>query len=192
MWETWVWSLGRKDPLEKEKATHSSTLAWKIPWTEKPGRLQFIGLQSRTWLSDFTFIFTLEGGWSVFHLRKKSVWSGSDDHKEASGVDLLPFSPWRTRSVWVSQDTAASPPGSRGEEDILQGEWRVAPWAPPLSPALPLLWCPAPCLTTGTLLLESRSSCSPLTFQSCFHYLCSHHTQTTHRVWLGVVDIPGH
>ena len=40
MWETRVRSLGREDPLEKEMATHSSTLAWKIPWTEKPGRLQ--------------------------------------------------------------------------------------------------------------------------------------------------------
>ena len=45
IWETWVRSLGREDPLEKEKATHSSTLAWKIPWTEEPGRLQPIGLQ---------------------------------------------------------------------------------------------------------------------------------------------------
>ena len=39
MQETWVWSLGQEDPLEKEMATHSSTLAWEIPWTEKPGRL---------------------------------------------------------------------------------------------------------------------------------------------------------
>ena len=38
--ETWVRSLGREDLLEKEMATHSSTLAWKIPWTEEPGRLQ--------------------------------------------------------------------------------------------------------------------------------------------------------
>ena len=45
MWETWVRSLGWEDPLEKEKATHSSTLAWKSPWTEEPGRLQFMGLQ---------------------------------------------------------------------------------------------------------------------------------------------------
>ena len=43
MWETWVQSLGREDPLEKEMATHSSTLAWKIPWTEGPGRQQSIG-----------------------------------------------------------------------------------------------------------------------------------------------------
>ena len=40
MWENWVWSLGQEDPLEKEKATHSNTLAWKIPWMEEPGRLQ--------------------------------------------------------------------------------------------------------------------------------------------------------
>ena len=40
MWETQVRSLGREDPLEEEMATYSSTLAWKIPWTEEPGRLQ--------------------------------------------------------------------------------------------------------------------------------------------------------
>ena len=55
--ETWVRSLGWEDPLEKEMATHSSTLAWKIPWMEKPGKLQSMGLQSRTRLSDFTFTF---------------------------------------------------------------------------------------------------------------------------------------
>ena len=43
MWETWVQSLGQEDLLEKEMATHSSILAWKIPWTEKPGRLQSMG-----------------------------------------------------------------------------------------------------------------------------------------------------
>ena len=45
MQETWVQSLGREDPLEKEMATHSSTLAWKIPWMEEPGRLQSMGSQ---------------------------------------------------------------------------------------------------------------------------------------------------
>ena len=44
MWETCVQSLGWEDPLEKEMATHSSTLAWKIPWMEEPGRLQLMGL----------------------------------------------------------------------------------------------------------------------------------------------------
>ena len=45
MRETWVWSLGWEDPLEKEMAAHSSILAWKIPWTEEPGRLQSMGSQ---------------------------------------------------------------------------------------------------------------------------------------------------
>ena len=45
MWETQVRSLGQEDPLEKETATHSSTLAWKIPWMEERGRLQSMGLQ---------------------------------------------------------------------------------------------------------------------------------------------------
>ena len=57
MQETWIRSQGWKDPLEKEMATHSSTLAWKIPWMEAPGRLQSMGLQSRTRLSNFTFTF---------------------------------------------------------------------------------------------------------------------------------------
>ena len=43
MWETRFQSLGGEDPLEKEMAPHSSTLAWKIPWTEEPGRLQSMG-----------------------------------------------------------------------------------------------------------------------------------------------------
>ena len=45
MWEARVRSLGWEDPLEKKMATHSSTLAWKIPWTEEPGRLQPMGSQ---------------------------------------------------------------------------------------------------------------------------------------------------
>ena len=45
MWETWVQSLGWEDLLEKGMATHSSILAWRIPWTEEPGRLQSIGSQ---------------------------------------------------------------------------------------------------------------------------------------------------
>ena len=43
MWEIRVQSLGWEDSLEKEMATHSSTIAWKIPWTEEPGRLQSMG-----------------------------------------------------------------------------------------------------------------------------------------------------
>ena len=59
MWEARVRFLGREDPLEKEMAIHSSTLAWKIPWMEEPDRLQSMGLQSQTRLSDvlpYTYI----------------------------------------------------------------------------------------------------------------------------------------
>ena len=55
MWETRVRFLGWKDPLEKEMAILSSTLAWKIPWMEEPDRQQSMGSQSQTRLSDFTF-----------------------------------------------------------------------------------------------------------------------------------------
>ena len=57
MRETQVQSLGREDPLEKEMATHSSPLAWKIPWMEEPGKLRSVVAKSRTRLSDFTFTF---------------------------------------------------------------------------------------------------------------------------------------
>ena len=51
MQETQVRSLGWENPLEKEMVTHSSVLAWKIPWTEEPGGLQSMGSQSQTRLS---------------------------------------------------------------------------------------------------------------------------------------------
>ena len=59
-------SLGQKDPLGKAMAPHSSTLAWKIPWTEEPGGLQSMGARSRTQLSDFTFTFH-------FHALEKGI-----------------------------------------------------------------------------------------------------------------------
>ena len=61
MQETQVQSLGKKDPLEKEMATHSSTLAWKIPWTEESCRLQSIGLQRvrHDWATSLSFQGTL-------------------------------------------------------------------------------------------------------------------------------------
>ena len=52
MQETWVQFLGREDALQKGVATHSNILAWRIPWTEESGKLQFMGLQSWTRLSD--------------------------------------------------------------------------------------------------------------------------------------------
>ena len=61
MQENWVWSLGGKDPLEKEMATHSSFRAWRIPWTAEPDRLQSVGLQESDmtqWL--YYYYYSLE------------------------------------------------------------------------------------------------------------------------------------
>ena len=57
VWETWVQSLGREELLEKEMATHSSILAWKIPWMQEPGRLQSIGSQESDTTEQLHFHF---------------------------------------------------------------------------------------------------------------------------------------
>ena len=78
MRETWVWFLGQEDPLEKGMATHSSTLAWRIPWTEQPGRLQSMGLQrvGHDWATSLHFsegiriqqtVLVIDPGWDVTH-----------------------------------------------------------------------------------------------------------------------------
>ena len=58
MQETWVWSLGGEYPLEKEMVTHASILAWRIPWMEKPGRLQSMGSQRvrHDWATSLHFL----------------------------------------------------------------------------------------------------------------------------------------
>ena len=71
MWETWVRSLGWEYPLEKEMETHSSTLAWRIPWTEEPGGLQSTGSQrvgldwGTSLLLFFIINFTLFDSWRI-------------------------------------------------------------------------------------------------------------------------------
>ena len=72
MQETQVQSLGWEDPLEKEMATYSSILAWRIPWTEEPGRLQSMGLQrvGHDWVTSFSlFTLALVTAGSQFQLR---------------------------------------------------------------------------------------------------------------------------
>ena len=72
MWETWVRSLGQEDPLQKEMATHSSTLAWKIPWTEEPGRLQSMWLQRVR--HDWTFLSFLISNKTIIDVFKLWCW----------------------------------------------------------------------------------------------------------------------
>ena len=64
MWETWVHFLGWEDPLEEEMATHSSILAWRVPWTEEPGRLQSMGSQrvGRDWATEHSRAHRKQGG----------------------------------------------------------------------------------------------------------------------------------
>ena len=75
MWETQVWSPGREDPLEKEMATHSSTLAWKIPWTEEPGRLQSMGSQrvGHDWVT--SLLFSGLRIWNLNSVLRNSIYS---------------------------------------------------------------------------------------------------------------------
>ena len=71
MWDTWVQSLGREDPLEKEMATHSSILAWRIPWTEEPDGLQSMGSQRvrHDWATSLSFLLLHLWSWGIFGLQ---------------------------------------------------------------------------------------------------------------------------
>ena len=85
MWETRVWSLGWEDLLEKEMATYSSTLAWKIPWTEEPGRLESMGLQR------------VGHDWATSQEKCKRQYSKSDKRflKSDKWRSSHSFGPWR-------------------------------------------------------------------------------------------------
>ena len=94
MQDTWVQSLGWKDPLEEEMAIHPSILAWKITWTEESGRLQSMGSQSRTWLSMQEYVplilfFSLKP--TKFNKNKK---------KESLYLFLIFTSPPHTHSIY--------------------------------------------------------------------------------------------
>ena len=97
MRETWVWSLGGEDPMEKEMATHSSILAWKIPWTEEPGGLQSMGSQRvghdwTTSLSKETKIgLKIYCTWPCHQNKNQFPPQVSLSHQEAS-ISLLSFS----------------------------------------------------------------------------------------------------
>ena len=75
MQETWVWSLGQEDPLEEGITTHSSILAWRIPWTEEPGRLAVHGVaKSWTRLSDWAQRYTEPSFWRLERRKDSCVW----------------------------------------------------------------------------------------------------------------------
>ena len=106
MWETLVQSLGQEDLLEKEMATHSSILAWKIPWMEKPGRLHSMGLQrvGHDWvtsLSLFTFMH-----WKSKWQPTPVLLPGETQGREPGGLPSL--GSYRVRHDWSDLAAAAA------------------------------------------------------------------------------------
>ena len=73
MQETWVPSLGRANPLEKEMATHSTILAWEIPWTEEPGGLQSMGVTKRVGHNLATTQFKFADDDGMYYCLNKSI-----------------------------------------------------------------------------------------------------------------------
>ena len=107
--KTWIWSLGWKVPLEKGMAIHSSILAWRIPWTEKPGRLQSAGLQrvGHDWVTN-----------THTHLSKRSPneWRGKESACNARDASLIPGlgrSPGRGHSNPLKYSFLENPQGQR-------------------------------------------------------------------------------
>ena len=110
MQETQVWSLGSKDPLEREMITHSSILAWRIPWTQEPGRLQSIWLWrvGHDWATNNIF---------CTHF-KDIVWLQSLVSNRL--LQLLPTVPWPGfYSAWSKQHLAAG--------SFLRNPWAAFP-----------------------------------------------------------------
>ena len=79
MWENWIWSLDREDPLEKEMATHSSKFAWRIPWTEELGGLESTGHKESDMTEQLHFhnciliLFTKGGLWQLIMKLQNSI-----------------------------------------------------------------------------------------------------------------------
>ena len=136
MWETQVQSLGWEDPLEKEMATHSSTLAWKIPWTEEPGSLQSMGSQRvrQDWVTKLNF------NWKIiaFQYCVGSCYTTTCiSHEYPCGPSLLNFPPHptppgchRAHSWAPCTHTAASHwlSISHGQEYLIGGVCTSSSW----------------------------------------------------------------
>ena len=124
MWETWVQSLGWEDPLEKEMATHSSTLAWKIPWTEEPGRLQSMGSQRvwHDWVTSLSFFFFLlqMSRWRPSGPSGKFQLTGVSDPKDWDQLHLWLKVPQMGHFLMTSTSHSVT---SNGLSWPLQPEW---------------------------------------------------------------------
>ena len=137
--ETEVQSLGQEDPMEKEMATHSSILAWRIPWTEEPGRLQSTGLQSWTQLSDWA-----QGRLSNINFLQ--FWRLGILRSNCQKIQLLVrthFLVWRWQSspcilTWQNSVRGSKPLWISSCDDINPIAWALPSWPnylPKASPA---------------------------------------------------------
>ena len=101
--EMWVWSLCREDPLEKEIATHSSILVWKMPWTEEPGRLQSMGSQrvGHDWATEHTHSLC---HWLAVPLAAAAQWQVSAGVTKCTTQLLSQWYThiWRWTSLYIS------------------------------------------------------------------------------------------
>ena len=131
MQETQVWSLSGEDPLEKEMATHSSILAWRIPWTEEPAGLQSIGLQrvGHNWVTNTLTLY-------IEHGSRAGIWviwgfPGGDSSEDPSCQCRTHkrhwFYPWVRKIPWrrAWQPTPVFLPGESHGQRSLVG---YSPW----------------------------------------------------------------
>ena len=116
MRETWIWSLGWEEPMKKGTAIHSSILAWRIPWTKEPGRVQFMGSQrvGHDWAT-FTYIYIYA---YIFVQHAISL--------VCSGITLIPASSlshrvarWWERLAWEWSLSRADVPAGRVSSDLM-------------------------------------------------------------------------
>ena len=96
MWEIQVWSLDQEDPWEKGMATHSSIIAWRIPWTQEPGGLQFLGSQSQT-VATHSSTLAWKIPWTEQPARLQSMGSQRVGHNWATSLLLFTFMHWRRK-----------------------------------------------------------------------------------------------
>ena len=121
------WSLSQEDPLEEERATHSSILAWKIPWTEQPGRLQSMGSQNhQIQLSNLAHRYYCPHFRDV-ETEAYSPTAGHDRGKVQAQVCLIPECPLPWHAV-IRYTTQGRPPLQGGEQGRLPGQLCVS-WA---------------------------------------------------------------
>ena len=101
MRETWVRFLGWEDPLEKEMATHSSFLAWRIPWTEEPGRPQSTGSQRvrHDWATSLLQVVPLLASNNKYYLMRRQDVPG-ESHGQRG---LVGYSPWGHKELDMTE-----------------------------------------------------------------------------------------